>query len=398
MASSSHMKHAIPLLVLLLVSILAVAAVNAQQPTQTTAGKTREHGRTTPAPRETDANAKGQEGRRPGGFNQTGGAVEGRYVSFQLDLEACTLTDYAVYGTVFFDAIQLSVEDCSLAKGSGRARMELGNREARIGIHDAPNAVLRIELQENVSAAMMVNPGIRVNETAKHLELSAGNLTARVFTTRSANNPAMDWTAPTITIAGADVDVLFHPAAGNTAERRAILDAISRGKVGAQVDVLAGLGGAQGEVIAFDEVEIRVRQSGKDRFDFIVAANLTEGRIVLVNFDPEAWDPQRLRVDYADVTAQGARRPVRIVAADSLQQVLDFESGGDPLYYVYEDAEGRHVAVAVPEFSVHAFEVVGIPLQVVPLLMYGIVIVGLFFATGGVGVVLERRARRQRDR
>ena len=375
---------AFAVLVVLMFGAAAMAA-NAQ----TT--PTREPGRPSgkgPGPTSTNETeeARPEPRRQAGRLTIDDETAVGRYVRFGLDLPSCTVQDYRAYNLTLFSEIRLPATDCRLASGGPPGRIEMRGEDASIRLHDAPNALVQFHADEPVE--LVPANGLNVTQQDGGLELAIGNLTGRVFARNDTGVLFQDGLVRSV-----DATMMLHPPRGTSAERREIFDAIQNGKVGAETDVVIENGTIVSETLTYDDVELRVRQKDKDRFDFTVAANLSEGRVFVTNFDPGAWSPERLRVDYADVDEEGRTRAVGIRQADRLEDVLDFDPGKGPVYFVFEDADGWHAAVAVPEFSVHLFQVVGLPLQVVPLLLYGIVIGGLFFAAGGLGILLERRAR-----
>lgn len=312
--------------------------------------------------------------------------VAGRFVQFGLDLPSCTIHEYRAYNRTLFSEIRLPSTDCRIGSGGPAGRMEIRGQDASIRLHDAPNALVQFHADEPVDLVLATDVNATDEEGA--WELAIGNLTGRIF---SRNDTGIHLEGGIIS--APEATMMLHPPRGTSMERREIFDAIQQGRVGAETDLVMENGSIVSEILTYDDVQVNVRQNGKDRFDFTVAANLSEGRVFVTNFDPGAWSPERMRVDYADVDGSGRTKPVVIRQAESLDEVLDFDPGKGPVYFVFEDEAGWHAAVAVPEFSVHVFQVIGLPLQVVPLLLYGIVIGGLFFAAGGLGILLERRAR-----
>jgi hypothetical protein len=327
------------------------------------------------------------ESRRPGRLSVDNESVQGRYVSFVLDLPSCSVNALRAYNVTMFTDIRLPATDCRTASGGPTGRLELRGDGVRLRIHDSPTALVQASA-DNGSVEFVFVPQIIPEADGAGVAFAVGNLTGRLFP-KNETSIVADGSM----VSGSDVTMMLHPASGTSAERREIFDAIRGGKVGAETDVILENGSVVSETFTFDDVELKVRKSGEERFDFTVAGNLSEGRVFVTNFEPGAFDPERMRVDYSDVDADGDSHGVLIRKADTLQEVLDFEPGKSPVYFVFEDEAGWHAAVAVPTFSVHVFQVVGLPLQVVPLLLYGVVIGGLFFAAGGVGMVLERRAR-----
>lgn len=380
------MSRILPFTILvLLVSGAALMAANAQAPTRETHGRPSDKGPNAGSDNET-ADDRPQARRQAGRMSVDGNHVEGRYVDFSFDVATCSVQAYHAYNTSLFSEIRLPGNDCRIASGGPMGRFELRGQDMSLRLHDSPNALIQFQADEPVK--LVPSPALTVNETDKGVELVIGNLTGRLFSKNESSLTIQDGIVHV-----SDATFMLHPPRGTSAERREIFDAIQKGKVGAETDIVLENGTIVSEVLTYDDVQLRVKKNRGDRFDFTVGGNLSEGRVFVTNFDPGAWSPERLRVDYADVDADGRTHAVLIREADRLEEVLDFDPGKGPVYFVFEDQDGWHAAVAVPEFSVHVFQVVGLPLQVVPLLLYGIVIGGLFFAAGGLGILLERRAR-----
>ncbi|MBI2077990.1 MAG: hypothetical protein HYT80_06425 [Euryarchaeota archaeon] len=378
-----------------------VAAAAAQDPTPTSRGRPQgTDGRTDGGGRanatdDDPGDERPGERRKPARLSLENGTADGRYVDFLYDAETCTVTDYRVYNTSFFESIHLDGAPCDTGPpGAERGAFEFASSVARLRIHDAPNGLLRFEAGPNSSIRFVFDPNADANATDGGIAIDAGNLSARLFLTEEDPGALIEPSGGNANATGVEGNFLVHPASGTSAERRAVLAAIEGGKVGAEIDVLLEEGAARPESLVFDDVGVKVRQKAKETFEFEVAANLTEGRAFVTNLDPALVDSGRIRIDYFDVDVSGRTRSVLIREADSLEDALDATPAEGPEHWAFADADGLHAVVAVPAFSVHMFAVVGLPLQVVPLILYGIVLAGLFFAAGGVGVYLERRAGR----
>ncbi|HEX9816760.1 MAG TPA: hypothetical protein VGB18_07255 [Candidatus Thermoplasmatota archaeon] len=368
-----------------LVCAAALMAANAQSPTRETHGRPTDKG---PQATSDDdpSNDRPEPRRQAGRLSVDGNHVEGRFVEFSFDLSTCRVSTFQAYNTTLFPDIHLPGTDCRIAPGGPIGRFEMRGSDVGIRLHDSPNALIQFQADEPVELVWASNLNVNISDGG--VELSIGNLTGRLFSKNDTDISTDGGVARAM-----DGSFMLHPPSGTSEERREIFDAIQQGKVGAESDILLDNGTIVSETLTYDDVQVKVKKTRDDRFDFTVGGNLSQGRVFITNFDPGAWSPERLRVDYADVDDDGRTHGVMIRQADTLENVLDFDPGKGPVYFVFEDEMGWHAAVAVPEFSVHLFQVVGLPLQVVPLLLYGIVIGGLFFAAGGLGILLERRAR-----
>ena len=340
-----------------------------------------------------DRRHDGESGpRRPGRIEESAGIFQGRYVEFAIDRENCTITDYKLYNITFFDSIMLEGE-CEADDKSGKEhghQVSLKSDEGTLRLHDAPNGLIRFSAKDGPVVFDWAD-GLVANETAKGLELSTGsNLTGQLRVDHD-DEPNMTVGSGTLTARNASGSFWAHPLKGGSPERVEIRDAIKKGKIAGEIDVLLSNSTVSTEVLQYEDVLIKVSKQSDGAFRILVDANLTEGRVFVVNVGPGLFEKGKIGVRYFDQDADGVLEETGIVEADGLDDVLSIESGEGPEYWVVHDQAGKHVLVAVPSFSVHAFEVMGLGITVVPSIVVGTLFgVGLV-AAATVGILPRRR-------
>lgn len=330
---------------------------------------------------------EGGKRRGPGRFNLSNATFDGRHVDFSWDQTSCDLTEYRVFGVEFFDRIELPAP-CKAEMHGHQVDFEAD--EAELRVHDNPNGLLRFEAEDNASMTLRVASGVDVAESNDTWTLKAGNLTGRIFLTDEDGRLAFDNGSRAFRVEDSKGNFLVHPSQGESREKEKVRDAIKERKVGGQIDVLVHNGSVVHEVLAFDDVIIKVHKKNDSAFRFLVDANLTEGRTFVVNFAPGAFQEGKIGVRFFDVDEDGLANEVPIQEADNLSDVLDIAPGEGPEFRVVRDEEGKHVLVAVPKFSVHMFEVQAVSAQLAPTVVYG-VLLGAGFVAASAGLMLARR-------
>lgn len=340
-----------------------------------------------------DRRHDGESGpRRPGRIEETDGSFHGRYVDFAIDLANCTITDYRLYNITFFDSIVLE-GDCESDARSGPDHgheVRLRSDEGEVRLHDAPNGLIRFAAKGGPVVFDWAD-GLVANDTSHGLELATGsNLTGQLRVDLD-DAPNITKGSGTITATNASGSFWAHPLRGGSPERVEIRDAIKKGKVAGEIDVLLSGSEVSAEVLQYEDVIIKVSKKGDSAFRVVVDANLTEGRVFVMNVGPGLFEQGKIGVRYYDQDADGVLQEVAINESDSLDDALSIDEGEGPEYWVVLDQTGKHVLVGVPTFSVHAFEVMGVGLTVLPSIVVGTLLgVGLV-AAAAVGIMPRRR-------
>lgn len=331
--------------------------------------------------------------RKSGRIVVDNGSFNGRYVDFHLDAATCTITDYRVYNQTFFDAIRLP-GPCESPKKGGAvhgAEVDLRSADARLRIHDAPNGLLRFETEDGAMIHIDLGAGLVSNQTEKGVELAVGNLSG-LLRIDSDNESSVDFSNATAGDVEGDGRFWVHPLKGSSEERQEIRDAVKKGKVAGEIDVLVENGTTSTQILQYDDVIIKAGKKDNSTYRFLVDANFTEGRTFVVNLGPGVFKAEKIGVRYYDIDNTSAETEVPITQADDLQDVLSIDADEGPEYWIVKDEAGKHVLVAVPSFSVHAFEVMSLGSSVAPIIVGGVVAALAVVAVAAVGVLRPRRA------
>lgn len=342
--------------------------------------------------RQDDRDGEDREGpsgnkQKPGRFAEKNATLDGRHVDVSANLTSCTLTDYRVLGIAFFASIQLGAP-CKVRSAGSQLNVEWEEGELRI--HDNPNGLLRFEAEDNASVSFQLAEGVdAAEEEPASLRLTAAGLSAGLFLTGGGS---MAWDhGSRVNVTDAKGNFLIRSPEEGSRGVRAVEEAIEKKKVGGQVDVLVENGTVVPEILPLDDVRMKVSKRNDSAFRFLVDANLTEGRTFAVNFAPGVFGEGQVAVRYYDVDELNVSTEAAITTADDIADVLEISQGEGPEFWIVQDAAGTHVLVAIPHFSIHVFEVLGVPAQVVPTILYGLVFGFLFASAGAAGMFMGRR-------
>lgn len=318
---------------------------------------------------------------RPGRLVIDNGTVDGRYVGFSFDAAAGTLAGYTVGGTEYFALIRAPGAFEARARG---ASVSLQGADFVISVTDNPTGLLRIQANNTTTVQLSLAAGVEAAANGSRIDLKAGNASAFLTNaTLSGSGLAVKqglFLQRGATVAG--TAKAYSPAAAR------IEDAIAAGHVAARAQVLPD----GTDVLAFQDAHMQARRSANGSHRFIVDANLTGGRAFVVDFAPGLLKAGELGVLYYD-EVNGTLEPAMIQRAASLEDVLDLQPGEAPKYWVIEDLAGDHVIVAVPHFSVHAFDVYTMSGTTSTMVVLGLVAAAALVAVLAVGVYVGRRGK-----
>ncbi len=302
--------------------------------------------------------------RNPGHFDVSGTTVNGFYVEFSLDRNTCTVLDFHVRGVAIFSSIDLP-SSCNLTSKGGSeggvdaVEIEGEDRGSKLRFHDNPTALIRFDVQRRETVRFQLAPGVEASpaEDGGSIEIGSGGVFANLFVTDDASLLLNDRSIETSDAKG---NFLVHPGGPPQSERpteAAIGEAITNQHVGGRIDVLVVNGSVVHEALAFDDVLIRAHQPDDLTFRFLVDADLTEGRVFVVNFAPGAFQEGDVGVRFYDLDNASFPVEVPIQKADDIADVLAIERGEGPEFWLIEDENGKQVLVSVPHWSAHVFEV-----------------------------------------
>lgn len=371
-------------------------------------------------------------GRAPGGFASTAsGAFDGRYVDFSFDEASCTLTDFRLEGVQVFSSIEMP-SPCRLKNRSHDSHVTFvsgpGEGSSQLKIHDNPNGLFRFRADSDDAYTLILSSGVTAEPDGERVRLTVGETEARLFLTDQeeeeeveedpdgegddeevpdldnitgdgnateeepqASPPpiGLEVSGSLISVRGAQGNFIGRPLHdGNLPQVQA---AIGAGRVGGSVDVLVSDGLVVTEILEYDEVILRADRHEDEAFRFFVESDLVEGRTFAVNFAPGLFRAEQVGVRYFDFDNASLPVEVAIAQASDLADVLSIEAGEGPEFWVVSDDGGKHVLVAVPHWSPHAFEVFGLPAVAVPFIAYGLAFGVVFVAMAAWGMFLGRR-------
>lgn len=327
-----------------------------------------------------------------------------QWITFQVDAPNATLLDYTIAGLLALEQVVLDLDEGNLSIERQGATVHVRDGDAELRLHDEPNGLIRFKGDDgNVTLVFPANASVVLGEHGARIAYPGGREGHLV-----ADNAT--WYAnATVHLQGF---FAFHvPAEGAPAQERAEdpeveevqerkQDAIERGRIGAEVHLKPRVtrGGAVSsamavpdnesvQILAYDDVEVEV-ELPDDEADadapvrVVVSSELDEGRTIVLNLDEAllaSTDPDHLELRYFDLHNQTdgtvLETEVIFLAASSLQDVLEpTDDGGQPEFWVVEDANGVQVLVSVPHWSAHAITVASIATALAaPSVVVGIV-------------------------
>lgn len=306
------------------------------------------------------------------------GTADGLYIDFSYDAAAGTLTGYTVGGVEWFAQIQAPSSFEASAQGP---RITLRGDGFLLMIMDTPTGLLRIDA--NGSAIQLdLGDGVEAAANGSRIDLTIGNDSAMVSNATLAEG-VLAVADGFFVLRGPSVSAVARAYSPSQAQ---IEDAVAEGRVAARVQVFPN----GTDVLDYQDARVQARQNANGSHRFIVDANFTSGRTFVVEFAPGLLRAESLGVLYYN-EVDGILQPAMIQRADSLEDVLLIEAGEGPEYWHVDDLQGEQVLVAIPHFSVHAFDVYAISSAATPMVIIGLVAAGLLVAVLAVGAVTGRR-------
>lgn len=308
------------------------------------------------------------------------------HISFDAEPDNRTLRNITLDGDVILDALVFVETGPVHTEAHGRVLMVQGDGwHARI--HDNPTALITAQ---NATLRFHLPDDADVQREERGWRIGLDDRTAFLAGDGRGDD--------TIQVSG-DVRFLVHSEVDERDERERagdderivkrdvrkevrvkVQEAIDRRVVAADVRVHR-----ETEVFRYDEVEVEVvrpeRATPDDPLRVRVDADLDSGRTIVLDVDPAMLEGE-LELRYYDLFDDGSRTEVVFVQASSLADVLDpDDDGGQPEYWVVEDADGVQVLVSVPHWSVHEITLASLGFIVQPSVLIGIVA-----GVGGVAV------------
>ena len=340
----------------------------------------------------------------------------GEWVTFRMDAANATLLDYTVGGALLAKSVHLETGSANLSAERTGSTLRIGDDDTELTVHDDPTGLLRFK-GEDGSASLVLPASARVERatdgSVARITLEGG----RIAYFRSDNATWVD--GHTVLVAGFFALMLPPPPQkeGHDGQVQGELkQAVENRRLGAEITLRAappaGAAAASNgsvQVLAYDDVSVKVQMpSGRIAtpdapIRVQLSAGLHEGRTIVLNLNRsllQSGDPDTLVLRYYDLDDQAdgstVESEVAFHRASSLQDVLDpSDDGGQPEYWVVQDANGLQALVSVPHWSSHAITVASVAEALAqPNVMYGVI-------AGSVGTMLAAVAmlwpRRPRD-
>ncbi len=317
-----------------------------------------------------------------------------RWVEFAADEDHLGIADHSVRGALVLDAVRYlppegySSEDVSADRHGSRISIRMDGD--RLDITDSATGLIAFKGKEgSVLLDFPVDAVIYERSNGARVAYGDGRtgmLIADEFEIDNGTVVASKFLSFHVTPAGHADPVAWASGQEHDDEdddeddlERKVLRAKGDRRVGAEVRLRMSpeAGGFDTpEVLAFDDMEVTVAlpaqagatsSGGVDgepepiRVEF--SSELNEGRTVVLDFEPGMLQGEELILRYFDVYPQAdgtilETEVVFVQAEGGLVDVLDpTDDGGRPEYWVVEDADGTHIMVSVPHWSIHAVTV-----------------------------------------
>ena len=337
------------------------------------------------------------------------------WISFEVDAANATLLDYTIAGLLALERLQLDLDDGNLSIERSGATLHVRDGDAELRLHDIPTGLIRFKGDDgNVTLQFPADAAVGRDEQGARIAYAGGreghlvadnatwvdNFTVQLNGFFAFHVPAR----------GAAAEHEDHPEVQETEERKD--EAREHGRIGAEISLKARPAQASSaqlndsvEILAYDDVDVQVdlpEQAAENApLRIVVSSELDEGRTIVLNVDEEllaSTDASDLILRYFDLHNQtdGSVIETEVVfaAASSLQDVLEpMDDGGQPEFWVVEDANGVQVLVSVPHWSAHAITVASIAtaFTAAPNVAVGIVAGAAASLVMGVLLFLPRR-------
>ena len=311
-------------------------------------------------------------------------------VTFEVDAENRTIYDYRIDGRPIFAAILLDTGSDNLTVHRHGSALRLGDADTELVLHEDPTGLVRFKGSDGSLTARLADGALVQLDSAGEVarvtfpdggigHLRAGNSTWLDGSTILVSDFLAFLLPPRAEAASDASDPSDDGDDGDEGRDRHVVRAIEERKVGAEIEISRpappeAMSAAAEEgtvsILAFDDVDVQVNvpsdvATPEAPIRVKVSAELDEGRTIVLKLDRsviESSDPDTLVLRYFDVYDQpdGTEVETEVVFAQAsdLQDILDpMDDGGQPEYWVVEDANGLQVLVSVPHWSAHAITV-----------------------------------------
>lgn len=339
-----------------------------------------------------------------------------RWIGFDADLDNLTFTNLRVQGKQVVDQLVLDVGGDEFEVERDGSVLELASDDAVLRIHDNPTGLLRFK-GEAGHVVLTFPSDTTVYATTSGARIEYGQASVRQSGQLVADE--LEW-LDTHTVVATGF-FTFHVAAilvdhdlpRVVEAKERVQEAIEGRRVAAEVSLKRPDTAAESsitmatsdrgvEVLAYDDVDVLVEYGSlhdpATPIRVEVSAELDEGRTIVLHVEDgllDNNDPKALLLRYFDVhpQADGSRIETEVLfaQASSLADVLDAgDDGGQPEYWIVEDADGLQVLVSVPHWSTHAITISSLGIDLPPRVAYGIILGVVASVAAGVALLRPR--------
>ncbi|MEK6985956.1 MAG: hypothetical protein AABX89_06215 [Candidatus Thermoplasmatota archaeon] len=178
--------------------------------------------------------------------------------------------------------------------------------------------------------------------------------------------------------------------------KEALGAALDKRRLGAEVAVASTEGTTTSSILTYDDVAVEVgtgQATVADPLTITLSSELAEGRAFSFHLNGSLvpGGEEGLRVQYFDVVDAGQTEVILRKATDLADVLNPADDGGQPEYWIVEDADGLQLLVSVPHWSTHVLSITGLPVPLTPTLLLGVVAGIAASILAGVALFVPRR-------
>jgi hypothetical protein len=253
------------------------------------------------------------------GFMHSGGNNYGNYVTFSVDNNTGTVTDYGISGITLFNSIKIANFSFKDSATMG-ALTRITNKDGSVimQLHDNPAAVINIQTKAATTINFSLADGVNASEEDDIIKIEADDLTAYIASTNTTS----------VNIAGGEIRI--ESSGGNTVFRavyvnmpmgamnQKFMGEIMRNRAGAEVSV--GVSDKYSIVNYSENMNVMIKSMERNNMRILINSTDHSGKFIMMNLDNSSlmWD-QRQKVNfYLD------NKPMRqVMTADELYTARD---------------------------------------------------------------------------
>ncbi len=289
------------------------------------------------------------------GFMHSGACLYGQYITFDVDNQTGTITNYGIAGVEIFDSIVVDGFDYDSTQVSG-AMTKIVDTDGTtfIQIHDNPAAVINVISSSEYTVNFDLAEGVTVSVEENIITIEASDIVVNIISASgdtveiSVDDDLVSVTAP------ADSSVVVRAVPVNMQGQGLdnvhgmFVREVAKNRVGAEVSL--GKGGSISVVNYAEEMHVRLQSMTQDKIQLRVNCTDPAGKIMAFNLDNTALmiqDRDRLRIHY-DGTPMACVDDPELV----------FNATRATCWISQQTREQAQVMMYIPEFSEHTIEIV----------------------------------------